>query len=592
MLWNIQDSIGNIMISDQDMNQISDLIRKRELVFFTGAGISISDPSNLIMFKELQNKMIWALCQNLNKELKRTYSSIYKEINEGRDKSNLASKFMDIPPEYIFELCKKNIFCGNEDSDYYELEPLISLKNANPNLNHLYLAQFLLTGNTPAIFTTNFDLLIESGLDRLANDIKSDIQINKHCKWDHFKKNEYPSCGQYFKLHGCIEDFESIAVSLDDIGKRCTNQLPALKYYLENYYVLFTGYRGADLDIFSYLATTQCKGIIWNGYTEKGIIPKVRYLLKKQKANFIIGNITGILGKISSRLGLPNLNLDVVQKHPKRDFLNDFISWANKIEPISKITILGGLWDYIGELEIALEFFYSGYNLAQQHYDKYTETLLLGQIASIFYKKKEYGKVRKLCNLALDDAKKFPEALQLYQYIHTFQMLGLVAAHTNLKTSANFFKKALDSQEKLEKINPPSRYKKAEILSNVANVFYRAGLLDDSKGCCKNALEIYDEFGDVQGRASVLVCIGDIFLEQKKYNDCLVFYKEAEYLFNETGNIFNLPKILRNIAIVFFKKDHRIEARKYAEKSLVYCEIISDQERCNKVKQLLHLINK
>ena len=126
----------------------------------------------------------------------------------------------------------------------------------------------------------------------------------------------------------------------------------------------------------------------------------------------------------------------------------------------------------------------------------------------------------------------------------------------------------------------------------MANVFYRAGLLDDSKGCCKNALEIYDEFGDVQGRASVLVCIGDIFLEQKKYNDCLVFYKEAEYLFNETGNIFNLPKILRNIAIVFFKKDHRIEARKYAEKSLVYCEIISDQERCNKVKQLLHLINK
>lgn len=463
------------MISDHDVNQISDLIRKRKLVFFTGAGISNSNPSNLILFKDLQNKMIWALCQDFSKELKRTYSSIYKEINEGRDKSNSASKFMDIPPEYIFELCKKNIFCGNEDSDYYELGPLNSLKNANPNLNHLYLARFLLTGNTPAIFTTNFDLLIESGLDRLANDIKSNIRINKHWKWGHFKKNEYSSGGQYFKLHGCIEDFESMAVSLNDIGKRCANQLPALKYYLENYYVLFTGYKGADLDIFSYLATTQCKGIIWNGYTENGIIPKIRHLLKKQKANIIIGNLTDILNKVSSKLGLPNLNLDVVQKHPQRDFLNDFVSWANKIEPISKITILGDLWDYIGELEIALEIFYSGYNLAQQHYDKYTETLLLGRIASIFYKKKKYKKVRKLCNLALDDAEKFPEALKLYQHINTFQLLGLVAAHTNLKTSAKFFKKALDSQEKLEKINSPSRYRKAEILSNLANVFYRRG---------------------------------------------------------------------------------------------------------------------
>ena len=578
------------MIANQEINYTSDLIQKRDLVFFTGAGISILSPSNLIMFNDLQNKIIWALCQNLDNKLKQTYEVIYDEIDKDEAISDVAKKFIDIPPEYIFECCKKDITCNNANSNYYELEPLNSFKKAKPNLNHLHLARFLLTEHIPAILTTNFDLLIESGADKLSHSTKYNIQINKHWRWEHFKNKESP-VGQYFKLHGCIEDFESIVMSLDDIGKRCIKQLPAFKYYLENYHVFFAGYRGADLDIFSYLETTQCKGIIWNGYTEDAIIPKVRHLLEKQKAKVIMGDVSGILNEISLKLGLPKFNLDETQRYPEINFLNDFFLWADKIEPISKIIILGDLWDYIGERKKALTFFHSGYDLAQKSYNKHIQNLCLSRLASIFYKINEYGEVKNICNLTLDNAKDFPVTLQLYEYIHSLQMLGLVESHTDLKKSIELYRQALAYQEKLEKIDPLSRHKKAGILINVANVFYRANLFDDSEGWYKSALKIYDEFGDVQGRASILACIGNILLKQEKYDDCLSYYKGAEYLFNETGDIVKLSTSLQNISIAYFKNNNKKEAKRYAEKSLVYHEIISDQEGCNKAKELLHLIN-
>ena len=181
--------------------------------------------------------------------------------------------------------------------------------------------------------------------------------------------------------------------------------------------------------------------------------------------------------------------------------------------------------------------------------------------------------------------------MQLSGYIHGLQLLGLVESHTNLKKSIDLYQQALAYQEELEKIDPLARYKKAGILTNVANVFYTANLFDDSEEWHKSALWIYDEFGNVQGRASTLVCIGNILLKQEKYDDCLFYYKAAEYLFNETGDIIKLSTNFQNISIAYFKKNNKKEAKKYAEKSLVYHEIISDQEGCNKVKELLRLIN-
>lgn len=577
------------MVDNQTINYIINLIEKRELVFFTGAGISLSSPSNLITFNHLQNKIIWALHHNLPRELKQVYKVIYNEIDKDKDKAKTTTKFMNIPPEYIFELCKKDIICKNEDKLHYELEPLNSFRNAKPNLNHLHLARFLLDGYIPAIFTTNFDMLIECGADELSRTMEYDIKINNRWKIEHFKNKKY-SVGQYFKLHGCIEDFESIVMSLDEIGKRCTNQLPALKYYLENYHVFFIGYRGADLDIFSHLATIQCKGIIWNGYTEDAIIPKIKHLLKTQKAKVVIGDASAILNEISSKLGLPNLNLGEVKKELPKDFLGNFISWSNKIEPISKITILGEVWDYIGEWENALNFFYSGYHLAHKFYDKYTENLILNRLIAILYKSKKYKKMKKLCDLALENAKEFPEALQLYEYVHIFQLFGLVEGHSDLRKSLDFFQKALSYQEKLEKIAPTLKCKKADILLNVASGFRKANFLDNSINYCKNAIEIYDEFGNIQGRASTLACIGSILLEQEKYNDCLSYYEEAKYLFNETGNFFKLPKILHDIGVAYFKNNDKKNAQKYAEASLAYCEIISDQDGYNKTKKLIDMI--
>ena len=312
--------------------------------------------------------------------------------------------------------------------------------------------------------------------------------------------------------------------------------------------------------------------------------------MEKQKAKVVIGDASEILSDISLKLGLPELNTENLPAYPERDFLNEFILWADKIEPISKIVILGDLWDYIGKWEYALKFFYSGYSLAQKSYDKHTSNLLMNRLASIFYKKGKYDDVIKYCNLAMKNAKEFPIAPQLYEYTHRLQLLGLVESHTNLQKSIGLYQQALSYQERLEEIQPKYKYLKADILLNVAIVFYKAKHFDEAKEWYISALSVYDEFGDIHGRASVLAGIGNLLLKQEKYDECLIYYKEAEYLFSETGNILKLSKILHALAITYYKNNKPKEAKKYAEHSLVYYEIMADHEGRNKIRELLRVL--
>ncbi len=71
--------------------------------------------------------------------------------------------------------------------------------------------------------------------------------------------------------------------------------------------------------------------------------------------------------------------------------------------------------------------------------------------------------------------------------IHRLQLLGLVESHTSLKKSIDLYQQALAYQEKLEKIDPLSRHKKADILtliivhhSKVMTLALSGGLLDIS----------------------------------------------------------------------------------------------------------------
>ena len=568
------------MISKITIDEIVALIRRHDLFFFVGAGISIAKPSFLLTFRELQNKMIWALCHDFEPLLKNNYRPIYDAIDADKYNDPTVIKFLNIPPEYLFEICNKEIVGTNNSEKYLALEPLNAFRGGLPNRNHRILVNLLLRSFTPAIFTTNFDLLFERAIEDASSKIGKNITRCWRIEQFITVNTDTPTL---FKLHGSVDDSESVVISLDEIGKRAaTAKLKSFQHFLENYYIFFCGYRGADIDIFSYLASTKCKGIIWNAHNENRIIPKIKMLLDAQDGSLIVGDLGHILEQLSENLNLGVPILDNDNSKDRSDVLatyyKSFIGWAGKVDHSSKLAIVGDLWEYVGEGAKAMQYFNAGLELSVTSIDMNTHNTFLQKLANVCYKLRNYRGAKELCSILLYNADSLAPALRLYQYINTLQLMGLIESKDDIKKGAMLLTQSLGYQEQLEKIDPKSRYLKSDILLNIATMFHKAHLLDEALGYYKSALTIYDEFGDIHGRAKILENIGSIFMQKDRYDDCIDLYGDSEYLLNETGDIPNLAKIHLNLARAYHKLGMLDKSKEYAKSASRYYKMLSDKQ--------------
>ena len=316
------------------IEDISRLIFNKDLCIFVGAGISIAPPTLLPSFIDLQNEVIFALCRDLAGPLRESYEGIYNQIRRRDYKEEIIRRFINIAPEYIFEICKRNITLENDKHIQYDLWPLNTFSKRMPNRNHFILADWLINGNVPVIFTTNFDFMIEDAASSL---LKRDVMASSLRKiW---RNNQFDGIADVshllVKLHGSIDDPSSIAISLDEIGKRCASQkYGLLRHCLEKYNILFCGFRGADLDIFSVMATTKCKRIFWNTRSEENIINKIRILLEKKNGSIIEGNLDEMLVDISKKLGTYKSFFEDIRKTSGKKDLINFEKWAKEIETV------------------------------------------------------------------------------------------------------------------------------------------------------------------------------------------------------------------------------------------------------------------
>src|ERR1039458_3055174 len=94
-----------------------------------------------------------------------------------------------------------------------DLAPLIALFDAGkPNPNHLLLANLVKTGRLTTIITTNFDCLIEEGLNREGLQAGRDFRVL-------YKEQELQEVDwtiderRLVKIHGCVRDPANIARS-------------------------------------------------------------------------------------------------------------------------------------------------------------------------------------------------------------------------------------------------------------------------------------------------------------------------------------------------------------------------------------------
>ena len=505
-----------------------------KLVFFVGAGISHVSPSCLPLFKEL-NKSIIRLTTG-------------GQLDE-KDCETLAD---DIRPEVVLQILMEIL---SKDVMYKLLEWLKGvMTGTEPNPNHFLLAQVLNQGGW--VFTTNYDNLIEKACDRLSIHVQDKICYNE-THFEEFRKRhrdvgDVPG-GYLFKLHGTIEDFESILATLRHVGKGLAlSKTHILKYFLKNFSFCFMGYSCQDdFDILPVLLENPCeKGMIWFKYSEREIgeivwgKDVIRYEKEKEenkplgeRRNWETANVNGLLLRStpafklignSSRL-VEQITPPIISKSRNKGHL-----FPQQIEGISNYyenLIAGHLFLYLEEFQKAEKHFKKAENSAQNDLDK---AVAQRWLAETYYREeaeKYEEAIEILTRRTLPIYEKLPEiyAFEIAQIktdiANNFRMLkDFPEALKNVEDAKRLFEsKRKESIEKEGKEKYELEY--ARCLNILGLTHYQGRNTQDPLPDIEKALNLCEESRDLREKH------GEISLTAASENAMgLIYYEKAKYL--------------------------------------------------------------
>ena len=196
-------------------------IKAGNVVLFLGAGSSFGAKNG--------NKETLPSGQNLSKKL--------------------AEKFLgnDIEGDlsYISELCIS-------ESSLFEVQQFIAsiFKDFLPNSHHLKIPKFV----WKAIFTTNYDLIIEKAYQQNKSRFQELVSVSKNTPTTQifYKENVLP----YYKIHGCLNDINDLDAPLiltpdqfANFSSKRDRLFTKLQELIYDYTFLFVGFGMADPDI-------------------------------------------------------------------------------------------------------------------------------------------------------------------------------------------------------------------------------------------------------------------------------------------------------------------------------------------------------
>lgn len=208
--------------------------RDRSLVFFVGAGASISGNTGMPSTPSLlYHLLLQALSFSGKFDLQSdTLPATLKEIS--------ARIGFEITLNDFWQICRQAMTFLYES--FADVE-----KKCVPNRVHAFLAQWLCTGGT--VITTNYDRLIEREWVKTSGSIQSccrDAGSNSFVGW----KEDLVRGGSLFKIHGSLDDPESCLGALEHVGTQLIgHRAELLEEVIRTRPMCFVGWRGVDPDI-------------------------------------------------------------------------------------------------------------------------------------------------------------------------------------------------------------------------------------------------------------------------------------------------------------------------------------------------------
>lgn len=276
---------------------INYITKDKNLIFFVGSAISIYPPTNLLTGNELNINFFESLTYN-DKFLLKYRDEFESIINSDRE-------FGKIPLERTISYI--NSFYP-KDSSRILTDYLGYFKYVQPNLIHKVLLKLSDEKKEKIIFTTNFDCAFENIKDQFIQKI---IITNKNI--DDFNKKDYKNHIKIIKLHGSIDNIETLILTLERESKGLNPNLQdIMKKILENKSICFIGYGASDFDIFPIFSEINFKKIFCLFKPPEIDINKTRigFLLEKKDSYICFGNISELFNKIINN---KNYNLDKIE---------------------------------------------------------------------------------------------------------------------------------------------------------------------------------------------------------------------------------------------------------------------------------------
>ena len=249
---------------------LAHLLGRDRPTILVGSGISLWQPTNLPTGQDFTKGVIQAVFAPA------TGAPTFDPADQ-----NLLDELLDsLPFEMLLERCP----------DQHKIGSLLAMLYGAtaPNPVHEALAAMAGNGAVESIITTNYDLALDSALDKIGTPLAKVV-----------RESHIPQTASrlYFKVHGSADDPGSLVYSI-----RLESRLPAWKRQVlsrcvNNRPLLFIGYSGLDFELCPEISRLNPSVIDWNFFAAADMEkPGVKYLSKHgTPPKPLLGNMTRLL---------------------------------------------------------------------------------------------------------------------------------------------------------------------------------------------------------------------------------------------------------------------------------------------------------
>ncbi|BBM82753.1 tetratricopeptide repeat protein [Candidatus Uabimicrobium amorphum] len=504
-----------------------DIFKQKKAVLFCGAGISLEPPAGLPDWHMLRDYTLSSIANTDSFLQNYTHDLTQIDMIGENDKKGLT-------PEYVASIILK--YCEG----YFE--SFQALEQGEPNINHLYLAKLAEKGYLKYIVTTNFDVFIETALQ------KSSIPHKVYSSDEHFANFDSKDTTNVhlLKLHGCIRTPQTITATVEQESQGLSSvKKRVLQQLLREYYFAFWGYSGADLKInLDYLAmessVKDAQGFVWN-FLQKDdhketINPHVQKLVKlyDKKGQITHGKFPQVFTEILGEQ-LPHHTYSEEQQHRLIEHKNEQLhvaldQWAQKhVDIPSAFSIIGRLLRHSGQIEKAFACYLKMTEIIDEK-DNYAF------VANAYNEMGYLQKVRSYYDEALDF---FCKAQQIAaknkdlrleaEYLNSIG--GIYRVRRNYTQALGYYQKAVDIAQSISDQKGLAFY-----LNKLGGLYKSMGRRSQALDYLKQAKELCVTIGDEQGLAINLDNIGKIYRDEKDYDTALEYFLEAERITRLLGD--------------------------------------------------------